>query len=155
MKDKDLVGKTVVSMADGARVGNVKDLVFHELELVSLVVQGERGEGLLPYRSLGTNGPDAITIESYTLVDWNAGRALAPDNKNIHELRKLAVVDSEGNMLGHIHGLTMDDDGNVQDIAVRRDGVFGIGAHETIIPGSRVRAVGADLITVDTEPLPS
>jgi sporulation protein YlmC with PRC-barrel domain len=152
MRDKDLVGKTVVSMADGARVGTVKDLVFHELDLVSLVVRGEHGEGLLPYKSLGTNGPDAITIESYTLVDWNAGRTLEPDNKNTHELSKLAVVDSHGNMLGHMHGLTMDDGGHVQDIAVRTEGIFGIGAHEAVIPASRVRAVGADLITVDTAP---
>ena len=152
MKDKDLVGKTVVSMADGARVGTVKDLVFQGLELTSLLIRGERGEGLLAYKSIRANGPDAITIESYTLVDWNGGRTLEPDNRDIHELRKLSVVDGDGKMLGHLHDLTMDDLGHVEDISVRTEGVFGVGAHESVIPGTRVRAVGSNLITVDSAP---
>ena len=149
MKDKDLVGKTVVSMADGARVGTVKDLVFHGLELSKLLIRGERGEALLDFKSIGVNGPDAITIESYTLVDWNAGRTLEPDNRDIHELRKLSVVDAGGKMLGHLHDLTMDDLGHVETIAVRTEGVFGVGAHETVIPGASVRAVGSNMITVE------
>src|SRR5580658_9762245 len=101
LKDKDLIGKSVVSMADGAKVGTVEELVFHGLDLNALVVKGERGEGLLPYISVGTNGPDAITIESYTLIDWSAGAGLGPDSKNLHQLRELSVVDSDGKSLGH------------------------------------------------------
>ncbi len=149
MRDKDLVGKSVVSMADGARVGTVKDLVFHGLNLQALVVKGERGEGLLPFVSVGANGPDAITIESYTLVDWNKGPGLGPETMDIHRLRKLSVVDGNGKMLGHLHDLTMDTAGHVEDIRVRTEGVFGIGAHETVIPASDIRALGADLITVE------
>lgn len=149
MKDKDLVGKNVVSMADGARVGNVKDLVFQGLHLDALVVRGERGEGLLPFKSVGTNGPDAITIESYTLVDWNKGPGLGPESTDMQQLRKLQVVDADGKMIGHLHDLTMSPTGEVETIAVRTEGVFGIGAHETVIPASDVRAVGADLITVE------
>ena len=115
------------------------------------MVRGEHGEGLLPFRSLGTNGPDAVTIESYTLVDWNAGRSLDPDSKNTDELRKLSVVDSEGNMLGHIHDLSMDSFGHIDDVDVRTEGVFGIGARHTSIPRSNVRAVGPNLITVEAD----
>jgi len=150
LRDKDLVGKIVVSMADGAQVGTVKDLVFHGLDLNALVVNGERGEGLLPYKSLGTNGPDAITIESYTLVDWSAGAGLGPNSMDLSQLRELSVVDSDGKSLGHFHDLTMDAAGITQEIAVRTDGVFGIGSHETVIPASHIRAVGASMITVDT-----
>ena len=149
MKYKDLVGKNIVGMADGAQVGRVKDLVFDGLDLTALVVAGERGEGLLPFKSLGANGPDAITIESYTLVDWNPGRILDPKSSDIHELCKLEVVDADGNMLGHMHDLTLDDKGHVEDIEVRSQGIFGIGAHETVIPGARIRAVGPKLITVE------
>jgi sporulation protein YlmC with PRC-barrel domain len=152
MKDKDLVGKKVVSMADGAQVGTVKDLVFHELELTALVVRGERGEGLLPYKDLGTNGPDAITIESYKQVDWNAGKSLDPESRSTHDLRKLSVMDADGNLLGHMHDLTMDEKGHVEDMSVRTDGILGLGSHETVIPAGRVRAVGADMITVDGDP---
>jgi sporulation protein YlmC with PRC-barrel domain len=139
-------------MADGARVGSVKDLVFRGMDLDALVVRGERGEGLLPYKSLGAIGPDAVTIESYTLVDWNPGPALGPETKDMHGLRQLAVVDAEGHKLGHLHNLTMDAAGHVEEIDVRTEGVFGLGAHQTVIPGKRVRAFGADMITVDSAP---
>jgi hypothetical protein len=43
----------------------------------------------------------------------------------------------------------MDTAGHVEDIRVRTEGVFGIGAHETVIPASDIRALGADLITVE------
>ena len=149
MRDKDLIGKAVVSMADGARLGAVKDLVFRGLDLEALVVHGDRGEGLLPFASLGTNGPDAITIDSYTLVDWNKGPSLGPETTDMHHMRKLPVVDGDGKMLGHLHGLRIDAAGHLEDISVRTEGVFGIGAHETVIPGSQVRAVGTNLITVE------
>ena len=152
MKEKDLIGKLVVSMADGARVGTVEDLAFSNLKLTALVVNGERGEGLLPFKSLEANGPDAITIKSYTQINWSAGKALDPDTNNTNDLRKLTVVDADGNMLGHFHDLTMDTSGQVEEISVRSNGIFGVGAHETIIPASRIHAVGATLITVGVEP---
>ncbi|MDR3691611.1 MAG: PRC-barrel domain-containing protein [Fimbriimonas sp.] len=149
MKDKDFINKQVVSMADGAKVGTVKDLVFNCLDLKALVVQGERGEGLLAFTDIGTNGPDAVMIESYTVIDWNAGRVLGPESRNTEDLRKLSVVDADGNLLGHMHHITMDPKGHVKHIAVRTVGVFGIGANETLVAGSRVRAIGADMITVE------
>lgn len=148
VKNKDFIGKAVVSMADGARIGTVKELVFHGLDLASLVVDGERGEGLLPFSDVGRNGPDIITIESYTLVDWNAGKAMEPESRTSHDMKRLSVVDSEGNELGQVHDFTMNSKGRVQRIAVRTEGVFGIGAHETVVTGSQVRAVGPDIITV-------
>ncbi|HLK17188.1 MAG TPA: PRC-barrel domain-containing protein [Fimbriimonadaceae bacterium] len=155
MKDSDFIGKRVVSLADGAQVGTVKDLVFHELELTALVIRGERGEGLLPFADLGKNGPDAITIESFTLVDWNAGHALQPDGRTTRELRELSVFDANGKKLGHIHDFTMDVSGHVEDFAVRSGGVLGIGADERVIDGSQVLALGEDLITVKASPKPT
>jgi sporulation protein YlmC with PRC-barrel domain len=149
MRPKEFVGKRVVSMADGEEIGKVKDLVFTGLDLTALLVKGDRGEGLLSYGAIGANGPDAITIESYTLIDWSAGPALAPESRTIHEIEKLKVMDAEGNMIGHMHDFTMNSKGVIEEIAVRTDGVFGIGAHETVVPGSRVRAIGADMITVE------
>jgi sporulation protein YlmC with PRC-barrel domain len=152
MRDRDFVGKVVVSMADGAQVGRVKDLVFNDLNLSALVVQGDRGEGLLPFPSLESNGPDVITIASYSVLDWNPGDALEPSPRTIHDLRKLTVVDSDGNVLGHIHDFTMDAVGHVQEIDIRTEGVFGLGAHKTVIDGAQVCALGADLMTVKIAP---
>ena len=59
IREKDLMGKAIVSMGDGAKVGTVKELVFQHLTLSSLVVRGEHGEGLLRYQDIGANGPDA------------------------------------------------------------------------------------------------
>jgi sporulation protein YlmC with PRC-barrel domain len=152
MKEKELVGKSVVSLADGARVGAVKDLVFHGLTLGALVVRGERGEGLLPFDCAEAIGPDAITIESYTLVDWNKGPALGPESTDLNQLRKLKVVTADGRDIGQFHDLTMDSTGRVESISVKTEGVFGIGGHETIIPASGVRAIGPNLITVESSP---
>ena len=148
MKEKDLVGKHMVSINDGTRAGTVKDLVFDELQLTALVVKGDRGEGLLPYLSLGSNGPDAITISSLSAVDWNPGKAIELKPRNLHHLRKLSVVDSEGNALGHIHDFTMDAAGHIQEFDVRTEGVFGVGALKTLVEASQVVAMGADLMTV-------
>ncbi len=149
MKEKDLAGKKVVSMADGAEVGTVKELVFHGLKLSGLVVHGESGEGLLPFKDLGTNGPDAITIESSGLVDWSVGKIPDPDGRNMHDLRKLPFMDGDGNTLGRMHDLTMNEAGVVEDIDVRTEGVFGLGSQETVVSASQVRAVGPDMITVE------
>ena len=150
MKENEFVGKVVVSMADSAQIGKVKDLVFRGLQLSALVVKGERGEGLLPFTSIGANGPDAITIEAYTQVEWNAGSAMDTECKTTHELGKLKVMDDQGNMIGHMHDLTINDKGQIQEISVKTDGVFGIGAHETLVPSSKVRGIGNDLITVES-----
>ena len=149
MKEKDFIGKKLVSMADGVQVGTVKDLIFQGLDLTALVVRGEHGEGLLPYKEIGTNGPDAITIESYKLVDWNAGHSLQPDSRSSHDLRKLNFMDADGKLLGRIHDLTMDEVGHIQTMGVRTEGVFGLGSHETVVPASSIRALGSDMVTVD------
>jgi len=149
MREKDLINKQVVSMADGAKVGTVKDLIFDGLDLKALVVNGERGEGLLALSNVGKNGPDAIMIESYTVIDWNVGRVAAPESRNTQDLRNLEVVDAAGNMLGHMHHFTMDSKGRLEELSVRTEGVFGIGASETLVAASRVRAIGANMITVE------
>jgi sporulation protein YlmC with PRC-barrel domain len=149
MNEKDLLGKSVVSMGDGARVGKVKDLIFRGIQLHSLVLRGEKGEGLLPYERIGKNGPDAITIESYTMVDWNVGKISEPETREIGDLRKLSVVDSDGKMLGHLHDLELSESGLIQEVSVQTEGVFGIGAHKTRFRGSQIRAMGPKLITVD------
>lgn len=150
MKSKVFIGKKVVGMSDGAEIGKVKDLIFTGLKLTGLVVKGDRGEGLLPYDSLGANGSDAMTVESYAVIDWSAGPEMAPESRTIHEIEKLKVIDAEGNMIGHMHDFTMSASGLIEEISVRTDGVFGIGSHETVVPSSRVRAIGTDMITVDS-----
>ena len=149
MTDKEFMGKKVVSLSDGEKLGKVKDLIFTGLKLTDLVVKGERGEGLLPFKNLSANGPDAIMVETYALIDWNVGPALTPESRTAHELEKLKVVDDKGKMIGHMHDYTMDTNGVIEEISVRTEGVFGIGAIETIVPSKRVRAIGSDLITVE------
>ena len=155
VKDKDFLGKKVVSVADGVQVGTVKDLVFDDLNLSALVVQGERGEGLLPFAALQNNGPDAVTIPTLSAVDWNPGNALAPKSRKLHDLHKLTVMDEQGTALGHIHDFTMDAGGHIQQVEVRTEGVFGVGAHKTFIEAGQVCAIGPKLMTVKSAPSPS
>ncbi len=136
-------------MDDGAKVGTVNDLIFRGVEMVSLVVKGERGEGLLPYERVNENGPDALMIDSYTAIDWSSGLTLEPGTRSVHELRKLSVVDAEGNLLGRLHEFTITPKGRMEDLYIKTEGVFGIGSHESVVSQSRIRAFGPDAITVE------
>jgi sporulation protein YlmC with PRC-barrel domain len=136
-------------MKDGAKIGTVKDLVFRGVDLLSLVVDGERGEGLLPFECVNESGPDAVMIEDVAGVAWSSGLYLEPGTRNAHDLKLLSVVDAEGNNLGRIHDFTMNAKGRMQKLFVRTEGVFGIGSHEQEVPESRIRAIGPDMITVD------
>jgi sporulation protein YlmC with PRC-barrel domain len=152
MNENDLVGKAVVSMADGAKVGVVNDLIFKGVSLQGLSLKGDKGNGILAFKNIGTTGPDAISIESYKNVDWDAGKTLEPDSHNLHDLRKLKVIDDSGTELGHLHAVTLDNLGNIEEIAVRTEGVFGIGSHQALIAGARIRSLGPTLITVEADP---
>jgi sporulation protein YlmC with PRC-barrel domain len=148
MRDKDLIEKSVISIADGERVGVVKDLVFLDLNVLGLLVMGNHGQGLLPFSKLESIGPDAIMVASTSVVDWNAGSVLVSGGRNTRDLRKLSVVDSEGNFLGHIHDFNMDSTGQIKEINIRTEGVFGIGSQRTMVEGAEVCGIGSDVITV-------
>jgi uncharacterized protein YrrD len=69
---KDIIGKTVVSAANGERLGTVSDLLLDDAgtSLVGLVLSHGwmKGEHVLPAESVQTLGTDAVVSRSNELL---------------------------------------------------------------------------------------
>ncbi len=143
----DLRRKPIVSMADGAKIGEVDDLLVDVTawRVSDVVIDSKQGRGLLPLASLKSIGPDAITVESASAVAWNAqGAGLA-----FAAMRKLIVVDGSGTNMGHVVDLAYDPDGAVRSFEIHQGGVLGLGVKVTNVTPADVRGVGDRLLTVE------
>lgn len=147
MNLSDLRKKPVVSMADGAKIGEVDDLVIDTgaWAVRELYVASKTGRGLLALASLKNIGPDAVTVERLDVVAWNAKSA----GLCFDAMKKLIVVDGTGTTIGHVADVVFDPDGAVRTFEVRQGGVLGLGVHVTTLTPADVRGVGEKLITVD------
>jgi sporulation protein YlmC with PRC-barrel domain len=151
MKISDLRGMSIVSMADGERVGTVKDVLIDtgKLQATALVIGGEPGQGFLPLDRVKSFGPDAITVENADGIQWATGQLHDDAGREAGELMKLRVMDGSGTETGVVHELTVDlPSGNVLTLNVRKGGVFGIGADSFDVPASDIVSIGASLVTV-------
>lgn len=143
----DLKGKPIVSMAGGAKIGEVGDLAIDVATwtIRDLLVSAKTGQGILPFSNVKSIGPDAVTVESEAATAWSAKTpAVAFD-----DFKKLHVVDGSGTVVGHAHDVTYDASGSVESFEVRQGGVLGIGAHVHHIGPAAVRGVGDKIITVE------
>lgn len=148
MKPEEIIGKPVVSLDGGMRVGKVKDLILKDLSVASLLIDGDNGGGILPFSCVSAIGADAITIQNTEQILWNSPTT-GQGETTLHDFLKLNIVDAAGTALGHADHVTLDATGKMQELVLHSGGVFGIGAHEQLIPAANVRAVGPKLITVD------
>ncbi len=144
----DLKKKPVVSMADGAKIGEVDDLVLDPATWTvrELYVASKTGQGLLALSSLKNIGPDAVTVERIDAVTWNAKSS----NLCFEALKKLIVVDGTGTNIGHVADLAYEADGTIHFLEVRQGGVLGIGVQVRKITPADVRGLGDRLLTVET-----
>ncbi len=155
MKISDLIGKPVVSMADGEKVGVVKDLVIdpEKLHATAFLLGGAPGQGFLPLEAVKSVGADAITIESAHLIKWATGQLSTATGREACDLKNLTVVDGSGTALGKLLEIYIDlPSGRIVSLHVSGGGVFGIGGHSTDIPAANVRTIGASLITAEPPP---
>lgn len=143
----DLKRKPIVSMSDGMKLGDVEDLVLDvaQWSIPELCVAAKGGHGILPLPKVKSIGPDAVTVESPEMVDWNA----KPSGRPFGAIKDLQVVDGGGNVLGHPVDLRYDGAGAIECLEVHKGGVLGLGAQVTVITPAQVRGVGDRLITVE------
>jgi len=155
MNISDLIGKPVVSMIDGEKVGVVKDLLVDpdNLRATALSLGGIPGQGLLPFEHIKSVGVDALTIETAQAIQWATGQLSTATGRPMHELKKLPVMDSSGTELGGIQDIEIDvSTGRLLSMKVGGGGVFGIGGHSTVVAIAQIRAIGAAMITADVPP---
>ena len=143
----DLKKKPVVSMADGAKIGEVDDLVIDTSRwaVTELYVNGKPGRGLLPFAQVKGIGPDAITIDSAGSVVYNTKTT----GLCVDALQRLHVVDGTGTVRGNVSEVVYGAEGSVESMDVKQGGVFGIGAHVVNVTPREIRGVGDKILTVD------
>jgi sporulation protein YlmC with PRC-barrel domain len=151
MRASTLKDKPVVSMADGAQVGTVEDVLFDpaELRLMGLALRGQSGKSILPFDSIRSIGADAVMVESAAETQGAGGQAIQDTMRGLGEITSLSVVNAEGTLLGKVKEVEIDEDGRLAQLEAHRGGVLGIGGTDVTVPPSAIRSIGPKLITVD------
>jgi sporulation protein YlmC with PRC-barrel domain len=144
----ELRGRAVISLAEGEKLGTVKDLVLHpgDREIEGFVLETGGPDSFLPFGRFGKVGPDAIIVESKQAVE-PAGQMNG--SLQVADISKMEVMNSDGTKLGQVADIDFDlTTGALNTIELKAGGVFGLGAQNYSIPSSQIRAFGADVITI-------
>ena len=152
MKASTLKGMPVLSLTEGARVGNVKDVLLDAaaLRITMLLLSTKDGESYVPFEKIRSIGSDAVTIESTAATEGTAGQTAVAGNRAVGELLGLAVTSAEGTHLGAVRDLEFAaQDGRLLEIALHKGGVLGIGGTSLAVPASAIRSIGPKLVAVD------
>jgi len=151
MDAHQLKGLAVITLAEAERVGRVEDVVFETspLRAAGLRLRTETGDRLVAFSDIRSIGADAIITENVTSAEQNDAALNRRQLPGLEDLRKLNVVDEEGQFLGHIGRLEMDPGtGTVERIEVRKGEVLGMGGEGRTLSPDQIISVGAELITV-------
>ena len=140
----------VVSVDEGSRVGRVEESLFdpQDLHLAAFRIKGDNGTFIVPLDKVQSVGADAVMVASSaatqvaavdsTLVGWEA-------------LQKRKVVDESGTLLGTVSNLDLDTTtGKVLGLTVHKGGMLGLGGETTEIQATRIKSIGAELITLQS-----
>ncbi len=151
-----LVGRAVVSVADGEKVGAISDAI---LDLDARAVRGlvmGGGGGLLrhetpsviPLARIHSIGPHAVTLTDNTAIVRMEGPPY--ENAPTLDALKRPVVTAGGEAIGTGDDLIFDEaDGTFTGLQLApRGGFLGIGATTPVIPIAEVIQFGPDAITV-------
>jgi sporulation protein YlmC with PRC-barrel domain len=139
----------VVSLADGTKVGAVRDVLVDTaaLRVVTLVLEGSEGTSLLPFAAIRRIGADAITVEQAALTQGATGQPGTEQLRRLDDLTSLKVVNSEGAFLGDVREVDFgESDGRVRELVARRGGLLGLGATETRVPVAAIRGIGRNIV---------
>jgi uncharacterized protein YrrD len=156
-----LIGRAVVSVADGEKVGAVTDLQFDlaQRTVLGLLIGGDGGlfnrekPSLVPFGQVRTFGRDAVTIQDKSGIAVAEG---APhDSAATLDTIKKRVVTAGGEVIGDGDDLIFDEtSGAITALQLAPQGGFlGIGATTHILPIEEIVEFGRDLITVHNSAL--
>ena len=153
MKSTDLNGMAVVSLQEGAKLGQVDQPIFDlsARRLRALYVKGDSGISILPFDQIEKIGTDAITVATSRVTQTPGAESMGSRMLDLPTLRKLKVVDRDGTYLGTLSEIEFDpQSGQVTQLAAHKGGVAGIGGTTTPIDTEATLTVGAELLTVNS-----
>jgi uncharacterized protein YrrD len=153
---RSLIGRAVVSVADGEKVGAISDVQFDlgQRIVLGLLIGGDGGlfnrekPSLVPFGQVRTFGRDAVTIGDKGGITVAEG---APHDaaETLQSIKK-RVVTAAGEVIGDGDDLIFDDtSGAVTALQLAPQGGFlGIGATTHALPIEEIVEFGRDVITV-------
>lgn len=147
-----LKGMTIVSVAEGARLGTITDVLFQPapLGVAALQVRGNGTDFVIPFEHVRSLGADAVTVDSSQVTQMSSAGGTFDGLPRMTQLLKLKVVDDAGTLIGTLRSLEVDPaTGRVTRLTAQRGGVLGVGGASTTIAAEAVRSVGGDLLTVE------
>jgi len=144
-------GLGVVSIASGAKLGTIDDVLFdvRGLRLGGLMVKSGDQQAVVPLDQVKSIGGDAVTILSDTSAQWGQAGTPLSTLPRLSDMQKLKVVDEAGTLLGTVKDIEiMPDDGRIAALTVHKGGVLGIGGDTVTIRGAEITSVGDEVIVV-------
>ncbi len=153
---RSLIGRAVVSVADGEKVGAISDMQcdLSRRVVLGLLIGGDGGlfnrekASLVPIGQVHTFGRDAVTISDKSGISVAEG---APHDaaETLSSIKK-QVVTTGGEVIGDGDDLIFDDtSGAITALQLAPQGGFlGIGATTHILPLEEIVEFGRDVITV-------
>lgn len=150
-----LVSMPVIATQEGRELGRVKDVLFdpQRQALLGLLVTGDQVQSqfFIGRHSIRAIGNDAVTVESSDALAGMESQteARAVMESGIH-LRGAKVVSEEGNELGKVDKVFVDETGNISGYRTKT-GLLGFGQKDEITP-EQVTTIGQDAIVVNCGP---
>ncbi|HVB63257.1 MAG TPA: PRC-barrel domain-containing protein [Nitrolancea sp.] len=152
MKASELKGMTVVSLQEGAKLGQVDQPLFDlaKRQLWALHVKGDSGISVLPFDQIAKIGSDAITVTTSQVTQTPGADSVGEGLVDLHGLQKLKIVDQDGTFLGTLSEIEFDQlSGKVTQLLAHKGGMMGIGGTTTTIDAAATLTVGVELLTVN------
>lgn len=152
-----LKGMAIISVAEGARLGRVDEVLFDTagLRAGGLHASGEGQNFVVPFEQVKNIGADAVTVESSQVTQAASKGATFDALTSLSALKKRKVVDETGALIGTVASLDIDPaSGKITSITAHKGGVLGLGGASTVIDASSVHGVGPELLTIAALPEP-
>ena len=157
MNAADIKGKAVISIANGARLGRVEDVLFDPqgLAIAAFRVSAVGQQAVIPFDQVHSVGSDAVMVPGDDVAQWITTSSAAEGLISLDDLKHRKVVDDAGTFLGTPAVIEVAArDGRLRQLRVHKGGLLGMGGETTTVPGGDVTGVGPDVIVVraDTRP---
>ena len=146
----ELFGKEVVRQTSGEKQGNVRDIVFDEelLNVVALLVGGMVGRGRALRWTSVTSVGDVVVIRGEEALDkLGEDREVAELHKKSHRITGTEIVTQEGEKIGEVRDIFVNERGRVGGYEVSRGIVSDLRGRK-FLPLENVQAIGKDTIIV-------
>ncbi len=150
---RTIVGLPIISLAEGLRVGVVRDIVFNpdERKIAALVVTDlswRHDAELVPLDKVRSFGRDAVTIHNLSgLIKARTDRALYRLLSSGVKLDGLLVMTDGGNYLGILEEILVSPDGQMISYEISAGFTEDVNRGKLLLPADEALTVGRDVAT--------